>query len=92
MRAYAARSLVAIVWIGLSISLQSPLFTNELIVLLEERLPRAAIGNGEEVVVIITLGGNSDRIRQAARLARLYSHLDRWCHLKADGLLPENGP
>lgn len=42
---------------------------------LEQRFERADIGDPESIVGVIALGGSDDRLREAARLARLYPHL-----------------
>jgi hypothetical protein len=54
-----------------------PPSANTLIALLEQRIARAEIGNGNGVVGVIALGGNPERIRKAARLAQLYPHFAR---------------
>jgi uncharacterized SAM-binding protein YcdF (DUF218 family) len=74
LRSYAAFALVAIVGIGVGFCANPP-SANTLIALLEQRFPRAEIGNGQEVVGVIALGGSPERIREAARLAQLYPHL-----------------
>ena len=43
--------------------------------LLEQRLARADIGDPATLEGVIVLGGSEDRLREAARLARLYPHL-----------------
>ena len=42
---------------------------------LEQRFERAEIGDPDTIVGVIALGGSDDRLREAARLARLYPHL-----------------
>jgi uncharacterized SAM-binding protein YcdF (DUF218 family) len=42
---------------------------------LEQRFERAEIGDPNTIVGVIALGGSEDRLREAARLARLYPHL-----------------
>lgn len=43
--------------------------------LLEQRFERAEIGDPDTITGIVALGGSDDRLREAARLARLYPHL-----------------
>jgi uncharacterized SAM-binding protein YcdF (DUF218 family) len=46
-----------------------------LITKLEQRFQRPDIGNGEGFTGVIALGGSPERVREAARLARLHSHV-----------------
>jgi uncharacterized SAM-binding protein YcdF (DUF218 family) len=74
LRSHAVFALIAIVAIGLGFCAK-PIASDMLIALLEQRFPRADIGNAHDVAGVIALGGNPDRIREAARLAQLYPHL-----------------
>jgi uncharacterized SAM-binding protein YcdF (DUF218 family) len=42
---------------------------------LEHRFPRANVGDGRDLLGVIALGGNPDRVREAGRLAQLFPHL-----------------
>jgi len=76
LRSYAAFTLVAMVGIGVGLCVcANPPSANTLLALLEQRFPRAEIGNGMDVAGVIALGGNPERIREAARLAQRYPHL-----------------
>jgi uncharacterized SAM-binding protein YcdF (DUF218 family) len=52
-----------------------PLSADTLLTTLEQRFPRADIGDAEGIAGVIALGGNPDRLREAARLALLFPHL-----------------
>jgi DUF218 domain len=66
--------VASILAIGLGTA-PKPAWTDFLFAKLEQRFPRPAIGNVESLMGVIALGGDPNRVVEAARLAHLYPHL-----------------